>query len=245
MSIALWIKPNSPGAWCDIFSFGGSAPNRLEKGDVTNTIYYWFASDPGLMDSGINVFTLNNETDWLHLVMTANGKQVKFYINGVLKSEHEQLSALSEVISSGYILFGARTTTGNQPYSSYMNDVRIYDHALTVQEIKPLAQGLVAHYPLKAPFLPNLLQGVEQYTKEAPLIRNVADVSQSNWYDSFINHTNVTINIRHPGRYLFVLNADGIPRDHTYDADNTTENRKYMICLRNKINNAHSVWKEF
>jgi hypothetical protein len=72
----------------------------------------------------------------------------------------------------------------------------------------------VAHYPLKTPFLPNLLQGAEQYTKESPLVRNVADVSQSKWYDSYDYHTNVTANIKRPGRYLFVLNADGIPADH-------------------------------
>ena len=89
------------------------------------------------------------------------------------------------------------------PYPSSMNDVRIYDHALTDQEVKLLAQGLVTHYPLKAPFLPNLLQGVEQYTKEAPFIRNVTD--STNLTDSYREHHNITVEIKRPGKYLFVF----------------------------------------
>ena len=117
-------------------------------------------------------------------------------------------------MNSGYILFGARSTSGNMPYASYMNDIRVYDHCLTAEEAKLLAQDLVAHYPLKAPYLPNLLQGAEEYTKENPLVRHV-NVNESNsLQDSYVYHKEITVNIIHPGKYIFVLNSDGNPSGH-------------------------------
>lgn len=244
LSIALWIKPNSPSAWCNIFSFGGASLNRAEKGETSNKIYYWFSENPSLIQSGTQIFSLADETNWFHLIMTADGSQVKFYINGQLKSTSTQLNTISTVIDSGYVLFGARSVSGNQPYASYMNDVRIYDHALTEAEIKLLAQGLVAHYPLKAPFLPNLLQGAEQYTKENPLVR-YADVNESNsLQDSYVYHEEITVNIRRPGRYIFVLNSDGTQAGHKQDdSTNTIENRKYMIRFRGA--SGYPIWTEF
>jgi hypothetical protein len=162
---------------------------------------------------------------WTHVGFTCsrNGdvSTVTLYINGEPDGVHTISYPIANPDDYVHLFSWARdgaqtapTIFGHYKPLGYMNDFRIYDHCLSPREVKLLAQGLVAHYPLKAPFLPNLLQGAEQYTKESPLVRNVADVSQSNWYDSSDYHTNVTANIKRPGRYLFVLNADGIPADH-------------------------------
>ena len=200
--------------------------------------------------NGVGYYTLSFDT-WTHLTLVndAKNKRLEFYVDGnfIARATTSQFTSIG---NSDYLVQINRPSIygGNGPKTilpCYLNDVRIYDHCLTEEEVKLLAQGLVAHYPLKAPFLPNLLQGAEQYTKETPLIRDAYAYQHGSKQDSYKYHTNVTANIKRPGRYIFVLNTDGIPRDHAFDASNTAENRKYMICLRHKTNGAHPVWKEF
>ena len=48
----------------------------------------------------------------------------------------------------GKMSFGYTSATTYFPYNGCLNDVRIYDHALSPLEIKHIAQGLILHYPL-------------------------------------------------------------------------------------------------
>ena len=250
-SIAAWYKYNQLSGFQHSTVICSSGNWNIGNGQlcfglsVTNENKYTAVLIPNTGNWNTTIsFGRDFEHDqWYHICLTKCDTGTYLYINGeeIGKYSGGGITANSE---SQDLYIGAATYfPGFTSINSQINDFRIYNHALSDTEVKLLAQGLVAHYPLKAPFLPNLLQGAEQYTKESPLVRNVADVSQSNWQDSYVYHTNITANIKRPGRYLFVLNADGTPRDHVKDADNTTENRKYMICLRGP--GGHPVWEEF
>jgi hypothetical protein len=43
------------------------------------------------------------------------------------------------------------TVASGNPLNGYLNDVRVYDHALSIAEIKEISKGLVCHYKLDAP----------------------------------------------------------------------------------------------
>lgn len=189
---------------------------------------------------------------WTHAVLVNNSKarSLSLYINGELRGTQDTsiFTSIGNETSPIYI---------NQPsiYASngpksilpcYLNDVRIYNHALTGTEINLLSQGMVAHYPLKAPFLPNLLQGAEQYTKENPLARKASDVTHK--YDSYVYNYNIYTNIRRAGTYIFVLKSNGTPSWHdtgNSSGENTPENKKYSMWLYNTDKNTHSVWYNY
>lgn len=74
------------------------------------------------------------------------------YINGKLKASGaaDGLGEATTVNTNG-CLIGSALTTGDQGFKGKMNDVRIYTHAISKDEIHRLSQGLVLHYPLAMP----------------------------------------------------------------------------------------------
>lgn len=145
-SIAMWVKPNTPAAWQDIFSFG-DGDNRIEV-DNTLTQYRWYSNANTLVTSGSVLFSLSNE-QWNHIAMTLDGTKVYFYLNGVLTVELTQANTLATAFGGlNELRLGCRATTGTNLWKGYINDVRVYNHCLTPREVKQVAQGLVLHYKL-------------------------------------------------------------------------------------------------
>ena len=150
ISICVWVKPNSPNPWTNIFSLGVNA-NRMEVS--TTTQYYWFcdSSSTQLIASGTELFTLDNSV-WNHVCMTADGTTVKFYLNGIIVKTVSQINSFSDVFGDNLkINIGARIA-GNYMYPGYMNDFRVYNHCLSAKEVKEISKGLVCHYPLKSQY---------------------------------------------------------------------------------------------
>lgn len=116
---------------------GGPSGFELEmKNSTTNSpcvyLYSW----------GKGNFTYDLNT-WNHLVMTRNSTETKVYLNGELK-----LTGSAGTIPSGDYFVGAWKTSAQQNYKGKINDVRIYDHCLSTEEVKRISQGLVLHYSL-------------------------------------------------------------------------------------------------
>ena len=81
----------------------------------------------------------------------------RVYINGKLKASRaaDRLGEATTANTNG-CLIGSALTTGGQGFKGKMNDVRIYTHAISRDEIYRLSQGLVLHYPLAMPQLSDL-----------------------------------------------------------------------------------------
>ena len=90
---------------------------------------------------------------WIHLCITISGASTKLYVNGVLTNTQTNANSPK---TQNCLCIGARSnsTSGagvsfSYPLNGYINDFRLYDHALSQQEIKKLSQGLILHYPLE------------------------------------------------------------------------------------------------
>ena len=89
---------------------------------------------------------------WVHLFLIFNKitKELQLWINGELVQYSIMLDfddARSQNLMLNYnAVWGGNGPSFNIPF--LINDVRIYDHALSTQEIKELSRGLVLHYPL-------------------------------------------------------------------------------------------------
>lgn len=84
--------------------------------------------------------------EWVHLAVVFGNRQLKIYVNGELKTNYPTTFDISfnDITALGV---GA-ASNGSEKYTGYLNDVRIYDHALSPMEVKQISQGLILHYLL-------------------------------------------------------------------------------------------------
>lgn len=94
---------------------------------------------------------------WYHVVVTKdNDKKMCMYVNGSKVNGPSTASAGTFPESYFYINNGGVWGWGaynNSNAPMFVNDVRIYDHALSVKEIKEISKGLVLHYTFEDPYV--------------------------------------------------------------------------------------------
>lgn len=87
---------------------------------------------------------------WYHVVCIQKAASRELYVDGVLRQTTNYSIPASN--TAQYLLIGASSSTDSTPTGNYLNgklnDVRIYDHALSVKEVRELARGLMVHYKL-------------------------------------------------------------------------------------------------
>lgn len=125
--------------------------DELRKSDLIGQNRAYVIKDPTIGSNTNTYYAImsghNSGADkWCHVAITKDDDYVKAYINGDLV----RTTACSNFESSpqtltGYFQFG-NTSTSVDPV--YLQDWRLYDHVLSVNEIHKISQGLVLHYPL-------------------------------------------------------------------------------------------------
>jgi hypothetical protein len=73
---------------------------------------------------------------WNHIVATYNGSQMKIYLNGKEIASKNQTGSINTNNEPVYI--GTRTPVGNEAIDGQIDDVRIYNYALTAEQVKAL-----------------------------------------------------------------------------------------------------------
>lgn len=125
---------------------------------LTGAVFTLFLSPEGKMriDLGTNsdeqwvsnyYYPVNT---WFHVCVVFKNNKAKYYINGIERQERENLTNIS--YSWGQIFTFGCSHVNNSTYANYLygklNDIRFYDHALSIKEIKEISKALVIHYPL-------------------------------------------------------------------------------------------------
>lgn len=156
MSISYYSKaedPNKDGAgWAFFAAPDDRAPeyNKSENylgildhvGEVKAERYH------GTRGSATSTSTLASslENTWRHVVVSYTPKGVRIYIDGTLKAtvSKRRLSALSDLLGDSSILqLGKGNWGGGEYFNGYMDDVTIYNRALTQEEVTAIYEGRV------------------------------------------------------------------------------------------------------
>lgn len=102
--------------------------------------------------------TLLKADEWYHGGYTYDGKTLNIYVNGNRESSYQitDMEIVEDFVAVAAWSFSSSDTSSSSVYSNYhfngcINDVRVYDHCLSLNEIKELAKGLCVNYKLSRP----------------------------------------------------------------------------------------------
>ena len=146
-SYCCWAKLNNNSETMCLYS------SRTSVNSAQRTIF--LLDNKGVcFDDGTRISgTLNTTatlTNWCHYAFSRSSNKINVYVNGSLAFSSSITAFPSSVSTNTF--FGASqnsNTTVNAFYlAGSLNDIRIYDHALSPKEVKELSKGLVAHYKL-------------------------------------------------------------------------------------------------
>lgn len=84
---------------------------------------------------------------WYHLTFVYKTGHCLIYVNGTLHQDYTT-TIIPKFNAISKITVGTCNNISSYQSNCKINDVRIYDHALSPKEIKLLSQGLVCHYTL-------------------------------------------------------------------------------------------------
>ncbi len=143
-SICMWIYNNDNGGRSILFGSYGLTGGffNLEK-QTNNKIRFYWNGNPDY-NPGNAVLTTSA---WTHLIVTRKDTLISVYINGVLTDQGTYTLSTVPSTNVNYRL-GRDYRSDGTAFNGKMNDFRIYDHALSPNEIEILSRGLVVHYPM-------------------------------------------------------------------------------------------------
>ena len=135
LSIAAWVNPDditTPNIQRFVTLAGGANPTAILR--IDNQRLHFYVIVDGVFKH-VRVSNVLIEGVYQHVAGTYDGQTLRVYHNGV---EVGSLEAPGTIVSPTY----AALSSGGEPFAGKMDDVRIYAHALTVQEVSNLAANV-------------------------------------------------------------------------------------------------------
>lgn len=184
-SFCCWIKVDSSNItnYADMLVLGSNHDGntggiRIEHTATAGAFQIIYNKSASGGSSTVTYYSVGNSATaakdtWLHIAVVNDGTKVKTYFNGELQNTYTVTNIYSSGYLSGSIILG---TSGS--YAS-LNDVRVYDHCLSVKEIEEISKGLVLHLPLDTHPNPNLLANTSNPVDGT----NLVSTTQSVVYD--------------------------------------------------------------
>jgi len=150
ISFAAWIR-------CD--DTGRDAPILDKEG--SGKLSYWFGTYGTayfgvLLDvDGNSPWTVMDRDNgvvsqglWVHVASTWDGATIRHYLNGVQLQQTTAFSGLIHV-SDAALIIGANVPYNSTAFKGIIDDARLYDHALSLEEVRALVgttRQLVGHW---------------------------------------------------------------------------------------------------
>lgn len=175
ISISIWVKANSftPSYTSLITKRGGSAYHQmLVKSNGKIAMYIGAAADVSY--DGTGVFTLSTNV-WYHIVLSYDSVSgLKGYVNGILDGSATANGTLTS--NNGNTQFGTDSISpGTRNINGLMDDMRIYNRALSQQEVRRLYTTPFADVQVPRESWYNLIatSGNTPFSARAPFIKGL------------------------------------------------------------------------
>lgn len=146
--LVVWGNPLQPNAF---FLIGTDLSSRRRP------MINYSRSNAGAVRSSCSYTNLvhvsageETSANWTHLICTYDGSTIRMYQDGHLA--HEPLTGVTLDIAADKLYVGCLPEAGNAVFSGTIDDVRIYDRALSAEQVRALTRSLATG--ADAPVLP-------------------------------------------------------------------------------------------
>lgn len=139
-TIAAWVKlPANQGTNTRLFDFGsGTGTFMVLVPKIGETVRYKITCAAGTYDRYIS-YSVPLDT-WVHLTISQSGNVFRFYANGVLQYTDSAATVKPSDMGITSANFLGKSQFSSDPYSDHTyDDFRIYNYALSSQDIQTLA----------------------------------------------------------------------------------------------------------
>lgn len=147
-SLSVWFNPSritSTTQW--IVRLGAYAMGEVQLGFYINTSGINFS---GLSEKNYNI-SLSINT-WYHLVMTLDRNKIKGYLNGELVVDFDSNISKYSILTIGG-RFDGNSTNLNYLFQGKINNIKIYDHCLSQEEVLQDYKQPMLHYSFENPYV--------------------------------------------------------------------------------------------
>jgi hypothetical protein len=143
-SVSMWCNRRSQGVFAERIVFGNSASANTYVADITNTTVITSSDAPGTART-FSGFSFSNNV-WFHLLVARSANNgVRVYVDGRESTSGEQSVAGTYTLNQ----IGAYSTDARFYWDGRLDDIRIYNRALTATEVRQLYQIGRGNMPLR------------------------------------------------------------------------------------------------
>ena len=148
MTIATWVKIDSLSGWSRIFDFGtGTDVNMFLTPQADGSggpLRFAITTSGGSGEQVINGPAME-EGKWIHVAVTLSGNVGTLYIDGVVAGTNDNMTLNPSdlgVTTQNYL--GDSQYNADPALDGQLDDFRIYDTALSIEQVQQLARTVVA-----------------------------------------------------------------------------------------------------
>ena len=151
VSFAFWVKPDTADMSYVFLARNIENQTRQHKfGIYTDGFRY---RDTGHSASTTVLLDPNNQSpftagSWYHIAVVYDRGSVFMYKDGVLLNSYIAPAEYHLTSMNEYRIGKVESTSSSSYMDGCLNDIRIYNHALSAREVKEISKALVVHYPL-------------------------------------------------------------------------------------------------
>lgn len=138
-TIAIWVKCPSQGIYAALFikaqevePFTG--PTVFVSYSTIGTVAFREVSSAELHSKQ----TILDQNRWSHLAFVKVGEKMSIFIDGLLDSSIERDNGNARINNQPIVLGANNRSRADQNYKGWMDDLRIYNRALSAEEVKIL-----------------------------------------------------------------------------------------------------------
>lgn len=143
MTFAAWVKGSSTTAWQRIFDFGNGEDEYLFL-TPTNGSAMRFEIKKNGTTQGLNATATLGTGKWKHVAVTIGTGGVAIYIDGVKNASSSNITLRPSDIAPTMSYLGHSQFAADPTFKGLMSDVRIYNYALSADEVAAIAATSVS-----------------------------------------------------------------------------------------------------